>query len=833
MSFSNPSFPTQKTVYSQINNVSDLKYVENQSNLLKSQKQQYIGHIPPYIQPTTNDSIIQNVRYGCDNSQKQNVSNTRINMQDEGPNKPNKEYNPYIDYLFKKGLLNDNYKTRVFTNYINIDSKSRRIEPELTKTEEILLSSNSLSYSSIIVNASLATAKLNLLTINIPKHSFEVGNRITITGVLSEPVSVKALYNFTQASLVMTGHSIIFEQGKNSMIVKCDYTESVIWNGVAYAQDTSPTEIQNMSFNPNFVVGDGIPYTTLKGYDTSNMYVSITGFIGDFIGANISTNFLNSTHRIYLTNPDSTGDTLINITNGSGVVEKITGFYILLPEPFIATTTPALDPTIYKDMVITINFEYIGGIPFNTLNANLPITNANINGYQTIYSITRDTISIKLNKDTYYIEPTPKTKPEIGQVQIKFGLDNMYVALVNEIIAGSQQPNNYIIDLPKAYHNVIMVRLISTIFPNISRLFRKSVNNKIYWQNLDDGEYVYNTEISEGNYTTAQLETELQTKMFAVTRIGISDNVSQGYTNKILFKINIDANTNIASFTSYKQAKLRQPIINITPTPPIGTTPGTPPYIIQIYQPGHGLSVDEEVLFEGFITTLGIPDGVLNTTHTIKNIIDVDNYEIEIDNFNLTYVRVDEKGGYACKVLVRNSFRLLFNSNDTMGTQLGFRKVGSDIAITQFNTTITNQQAYQNEITTYDPSTKITYVSDGSGKLVELTNNALQLNSGEYIIIVVREFSGCDNICGNKQLTKYFAKINLKGITNQYVFDEFISPQIIFYDMINLSTLNLSFYDLNGVLYDFNGVDHSFVIEITTLDLLPQETGINSTNNFI
>jgi len=563
------------------------------------------------------------------------------------------------------------------------------------------------------------------------------------------------------------------------------------------------------------------------------MYVTLSGFIGDFIGTNISTNFLNSTHRIYLTNPDSTGNTLINTANGAGQVENITGFYILLPEPFNATSLPPLDPTLYKDMVITIGFQYIGGIPFNTINADLPITNLNINGYHTIFSTTRDTISIKVNKDTYYIEPTPNTKPEIGQVQIKFGGENIYVSKVEEIVGGFQQPNNYIIDLPKAYHNIIMIKLISTIFPNSSRLFRKSKNNKIYWQNLDDGDIVYNAEINEGNYTPEQLMVELEKKMYAVKRTGIPDNVSEGYTNKVLFKVSIDANTNITSFSSYKQAKLRQPIINITPTPPLGTTPGEPPYIIQINQPGHGLNVDDEVLFEGFITTLGIPDTVLNTIHTIKNVIDSDNYEIEVDNFNLTYVRIDEKGGFACSVLVKNSFRLLFDKEDTMGTELGFRKAGTNIAITKYDYVITNQGAYQNEIVTFDPSSGINYISDGSGKLVELTNNALQLNSSDYITMVVREFSGCNNIGQNKQLITYFAKINLKGITNQLIFDEFISPPITFYDMINVSTLNISFYDLEGNLYDFNGVNHSFVIEITTLDLLPQETGINSTNNFI
>ena len=53
---------------------------------------------------------------------------------------------------------------------------------------------------------------------------------------------------------------------------------------------------------------------------------------------------------------------------------------------------------------------------------------------------------------------------------------------------------------------------------------------------------------------------------------------------------------------------------------------------------------------------------MLNTTHTIVNVI---------DNFNLTFVRINTKGGFGAKVYVPNRFRLLFNKDDTMGNELG------------------------------------------------------------------------------------------------------------------------------------------------------------------
>jgi hypothetical protein len=42
--------------------------------------------------------------------------------------------------------------------------------------------------------------------------------------------------------------------------------------------------------------------------------------------------------------------------------------------------------------------------------------------------------------------------------------------------------------------------------------------------------------------------------------------------------------------------------------------------------------------------------------------------------------------------------------------------------------------------------------------------------------------------------------------------------------------IDISQFDIE---YDFNGIDHSIVLEISTLNSLPQETGISSTNNLL
>src|SRR5690606_5186853 len=90
----------------------------------------------------------------------------------------------------------------------------------------------------------------------------------------------------------ITHDAIIFTPNKNYITFICNYDDG---------SDISP-----MSFNTAFSVGNGISYDLLKKYDTSDMYVSLNGFVGDnntdYIG-NIPINFLNSTHRVWLTNP--------------------------------------------------------------------------------------------------------------------------------------------------------------------------------------------------------------------------------------------------------------------------------------------------------------------------------------------------------------------------------------------------------------------------------------------------------------------------------------------------------------------------------------------------
>lgn len=161
-----------------------------------------------------------------------------------------------------------------------------------------------------------------------------------------------------------------------------------------------------------------------------------------------------------------------------------------------------------------------------------------------------------------------------------------------------------------------------------------------------------------------------------------------------------------------------------------------------------------------------------------------------------------------------NVFRLLFDKSDTLGTLLGFANVGETYAVTKYAKEITNKDPYQPDIS---PIQSIDTTSPG---------NAIILSGNNYILMVCQEMPVIETIGSIKNA---FAKILLVGIPGKTSINTFVSTPKIFYEPIQeLSQLTLAFYSANGNLYDFNGLDHSFTLEITTLDELPFDTHVNT-----
>jgi hypothetical protein len=156
-----------------------------------------------------------------------------------------------------------------------------------------------------------------------------------------------------------------------------------------------------------------------------------------------------------------------------------------------------------------------------------------------------------------------------------------------------------------------------------------------------------------------------------------------------------------------------------------------------------------------------------------------------------------------------------------MGEQIGFRNIGNKYSITKYSTKITNKDAYENEI-----------IYDALKNTKPFYNTSLTFNKSQYIIMTCKQLEVFKNT-----FTPYdfFAKINLNATNTNIMINQVLSPPIFYYNPIQrLNELSFEFYDPDGNQFDFNNIDHSFVLEFTMVDNVPENTGLNSnTSNII
>jgi hypothetical protein len=232
------------------------------------------------------------------------------------------------------------------------------------------------------------------------------------------------------------------------------------------------------------------------------------------------------------------------------------------------------------------------------------------------------------------------------------------------------------------------------------------------------------------------------------------------------------------------------------------------------------LNVGENIVISDMLSTLGIPEDKLNGEFDVKSIVNDSTYTIDIKNANLDQLRTDTAGGNGVKIYIPNIFRMRFDYNDTMGKQLGFRDIGIKSSITPYSTIVSNNKAYDNEISL-----------DRSGNKISLKRNSLQLSGENYVLMVCEELNGIINV---GPLNSVFAKINLTGLPGTIVYNTFV-PVINYYHkpIRELNKLTVSFHSADGELFDFDGLEHSFTIELVTIEETPEGTGISSSSGRI
>ncbi len=599
----------------------------------------------------------------------------------------------------------------------------------------------------------------NYLEIAIQDESFYVGQKIIISGL----TSLEKIYRYTTVNNLIKFY-------ENSAFVEIGINGNLIYDISGYSK-----------------------------IDTTKMFVTLSDIVGNnltsYIG-NVPINLLNKTHQIYL-------------LKDSDTIGNQNKFYIKLP--ILSDGTQCTTNFNFK-----INFEHYNCIPINEINADYPVNNEHVNGYQVIEQITSTKILVKLYPPTSNL-----TTNDFGS----FGSNTLHMHTIKAINKGYPYSHSYTIQLPKTYSNIIQARILSSLFPDVFKSFRDETsanqNNKLYFQDIDNGNNIMVIELEAGTYTDTEFITKMEEKFLALERV--TDNENSPYDNKFHVKINIEKSRDYIEFNNYRKAYLKKSIVAVTP--PINPNDGDigeGKYTLTIYHQNHNIKTIGTLLtFGNFIEHLGINAKDLNQTHKVVNIIDVNRYDILLENINLDKTKNITGGGNASYVLVPSLFRFLFNYTDSMGEQIGFRNIGEKYSITNYNAKITNKDPYENEIL-YDAlkNTKSFY------------NTSLTFNKSQYIVMVCKQLSVFKN---TNSPNNFFAKINLNSTNTNILVDQILSPPVFYYNPIQrLSELSFEFYDPNGDEFDFNNIDHSFILEFTMIDNIPENTGLNSnTSNIV
>jgi len=648
-------------------------------------------------------------------------------------------------------------KEQLNVSLINIDSMFRNKSPKNIYTSSI----NYLPKDPITF-----IQDLQIIEINYPNNGFKENDRIIIQNVEGK-------------SCILSGNIYLFQNYSYCFInINHDYTTN-------YNNLLNKLQIEISVINPEML-------NDKKFYGN----IPINSLIGIF-DINLAS-IVNQTNEI----PQS----ILTFFNSSSV-ESLDSSYILIKLPFnyFSYDNQYIEVTDF----FKISFNDLYGLPINAINADYPINYQKLQGYHEVLSI--------LNKDIFTIKT--------GYIALKNGMGGgtkIQIMKILNIEEGYPDANNYTIKLKKNFNNVVRIELVSTEFPFIDYLIKNSgpnKNNKIYWKHLDDGNYIYSTEIPEGNYDGQNLISLLMKNMNAIERITST-------TEKKIFNdflISYNSFTQEVNFSAFKTENipnsLKVDIITINNIQYFRLIVNHPNNLVEI----NNLVTISNASAMGIITS-----NFINKTHTVFEINkNNNNYSILLGTINQISTSTDLKttltdsGGGAINIKTKALISLLFNYKDTIGNIIGFKNVGQSNAITPYKNTISNFDSYLND-------TKLNTVGN-------IVDTSLLLNftgNNNYYLLYLNDYELVNN---SYNQSPAFAKILLSGTLGDILYNTFINFPIEFdFPISTLNEIKIRITYGDGSLPDFRNIDHSFTLKIVELVNFPKYTGINSKKtNFI
>ena len=392
--------------------------------------------------------------------------------------------------------------------------------------------------------------------------------------------------------------------------------------------------------------------------------------------------------------------------------------------------------------------DNIGGIHNNYLNADLPQLEKE-QAYHEITNVNGDNFSIILSNNA-----------KVGVVN---GGDHIRIKQILDNVVGYPNPNSYRIYLQNPISNVISVKMESTEFTNTSFIITDS-NNKIYWQNELDGDYVYNVTLNNGYYYYDTLANEIQNKMGKVNRIYDAE----GVTHKVLANVNTE--TQEFTLQSYNEVILNNPV---------STSENS--RVITISHNNHGLTTGDTITIFDSISVGRIPSTQINGEHEII-VLNDNAYTINVTTPSESALL--DQGGTIFAVLSYNKIRLRLDYENTIGNILGF----DNTDIQDYSIKVSNKE--------YNKGLK-----------------HINLFGNRYILMKCKTDKDF-GVLQTNSLRDVFAKIQLNELINNNIFNSFISRLKVFTDPITIEFIDIELYDENGKLFDFSDLDHSFTISV-------------------
>lgn len=431
-----------------------------------------------------------------------------------------------------------------YISYIHVDSSNRRKQSTNIYGDLYNLPPYPLFFSN----------KSSIVDIEFDDHPFRSNDTIMLSNILSKNlmlnnvIMVKKNSKFVRIRHYNHGLSFhgLYDATDSSQFIKISHVD-ILPHSYEESVDIPDIDYEHYILKKNDKFDISIQLANIKGPDESR----------NFIG-NIPINYLNNTHTVYLlfTKHDQTfycdhdnylimleKKSTINYTDGVNYIKDNDG-----------------NPTnVVSDNNVFIKFNSLYGIPTSIFS-----------NVMQIISVTKNTFTIDVRHIaivdphiSFYSESDFEGQEFDDRSINKGGGYRVLVRKVNETIDGYPNPNNYVIHLNDNYHNIIQAKIIGSIFPNSQKVINNDpadiVNNKLYWRNLNDGDYIYQLGVTPGNYSPLQLKIELE-RQFSSTlyrKYMQSDDNDiydiNGFNKRHIVNVIIDDATDLVSFASFRE----------------------------------------------------------------------------------------------------------------------------------------------------------------------------------------------------------------------------------------------------------------------------------------